>query len=176
MFSRLILLFMGAMLSGCGFYRWQLGSYYSVRASSKALTEQAIISLIQDGSIQVRSDVWRPIIERQAALAGGELVGHWVDNSYVVKHRNRKGFVIFHPANRTFYSFDFCNCGAPVEEPEGLVGPNCDLRIHSINALQQDSVLHAINWPEAGPALAEFRKNILPVIRCRVAALDQQRP
>ncbi|WP_460677260.1 hypothetical protein [Hymenobacter coalescens] len=165
------LLLSGILLSSCSFYRWHLGSFYPIKAKSKALTEQAIISLIQDGTFQTRIGTWRPLIEQKAALLGGQVVGHWVDTTYVTGYRNRKGFVVFHPPTHTFYSFELCNCGGPVSEPEGLIGPDCDLRITSMNVLQPDSALQSIEWRDAGPALTEFKRNILPAIRKRADKL-----
>ncbi|QNP50951.1 hypothetical protein [Hymenobacter qilianensis] len=161
------------LLSGCGFYQEQFGSYHRIKASSKALTEKAIISLIQDGTLQTRNQLWQFLLAKRAALGEVRLAGTWVDSTHAIGHRNRKSFVIFHSNNQVFYSLALYNCGEPVVSPEGLIGPNCDLRIESINALQSDSVLRQVEWKEASPALTEFKEAILPIIRRRIELMKQ---
>ena len=162
------------LVCSCSLYRSQFGSFYAIRSSSKALTEQAIISLIQDGTLQTQATVFRRLIEREATLNGHKVADTWVDDTHFVVYRNRKNFVVFHPPNRTFYGLNLANCGTPLSEPEGLIGPNCDLIVHSIDFLQSDSTLHSIGWEAAGPALAEFKKSILPIIRQRAKAMEKK--
>ena len=163
------------MLIGCSTYHEQFRSFYPIEARSKGLTEEGIISLYRDSTFQTNFQTLQPLVARDAERRGGKgkVVGDlkFIGDGYFSDYRSNKVFILYHPRTSIFYGFDLCNCGYPVSPSQGLIGQNCDLRITSISVLRGDSVMR-LDWADAGPALKEFKRNILPFIRRRVTRIE----
>ncbi|WP_126546917.1 hypothetical protein [Hymenobacter amundsenii] len=160
------------MLSSCSTYHEQFRSFYPIKACSKGLTEEGIISLYRDSTFQTNFQILQPLVARDAERRGGKVIGDlkFISDGYFFDYRSNKVFILYHPGTSIFYGFDLCNCGYPISPSQGLIGQNCDLRIASISVLQSDSVVK-LGWADAGPALIEFKKSILPLIRRRVTSI-----
>jgi hypothetical protein len=165
---KLILGLLLISLAGCVLNRELFGRYYWIGGGTFGISqdelEKRISSLYTDKALTANASVWAILKARQVKVKYGKDIDFSVmpDKGYGPEKTRRKRFLVYSAKNQTFYRFSFWNF-------RGISKAHtpCDLLVESVTVLQPDSTLQEIEWQAAGPALATFKQELLPVIRAQ---------
>jgi hypothetical protein len=164
-------LFLGLLLislSGCVLSRELFGRYYWIGGGTFGVSqdelERRISSLYAHKILTANASVWAILKARQVRAKYKKDIKFNVlpEKGYDPEETGQKRFLVYSTKNKTFYRFSFWNFRGI-----GKAHTPCDLLVESATVLQSDSTLREIEWQAAGPALATFKQELLPVIRAQ---------
>lgn len=162
-------LFLGLLiisLSGCGLSRQLFGRYYWIGGGTFGISqdelEKRVSSLYAAKRLTTNTSAWAVLKAREVTAKYGKDINFSVppDKGYAPERKGRKHFLVYSAKNQAFYRYSFRNFRGL-----GKAHTPCDLLVESVTVLQPDSTLQELEWRAAGPALAVFKKDLLPIIR-----------